>query len=396
MVKGVFSEDYRSCIASFFAACALAIYVVAQILFRFGTVGLSAKNYTAVDLNVLAEQLVMTCSILSIILRCNCMEKKTFLICAISLCVLFLSSVRTDMNYLSCGFVLLLSFAGEDFDRLCNVYLISSLASIAMVILLSSLGQLYSYDAIPNGRLVFSYGFNHPNTAGALIFNMLCAMTFVLWNRRAWPIACFMAVAGCFFSYWFLSARADAILDTLLALSCLIGHLRLFRFRIRLSKRLYRLVLLCVPLTLLAVMLFASSFYDGTNSLILFLDKITNIRPLHAHNYFVRNGGFSLLGRPYIRASYYHTGLPFQNVDSGYCFLPLVYGIGSMIVLMLSYAVSVINVPESKCNFALLTIVLLSAFLMVVEPFGLNLASCFPMLFLSYAVGGKVMRDDVI
>ena len=375
--------------ASACAVAALVIYLFTQLFFRFGYMASLVQAFVGVDFLTMGECAALSLALCTIVLRQYYFSTARFALSCLSLAVIICSAMLTGLHQLVHAFIFLLAFSGEDRNRLCRAYFLVTVAALVILVALSLCGLITNRDIIPNDRLVFSYGFVHPNACAAVIINALCAAAYILWERRDWAIVVVLALMSAAFSYWALSARAGTVLCLALAIACLVGHLKKPVPTVRNSKKIFIFVLVGIPSVLLVAMLLSCVFFDATNPLFALLNKLTNARPHFAHSYFVRNGGFTIFGRPYVTTNYYHSGLPFQNLDSGYCYLPLVYGVATMAILFSAYVAIVVKGEWGRRRFIAGVLILLSAAYMTVESFGLNLATCFPMLLLMTALGCK-------
>lgn len=372
-------------VASVFAIASLVAYVLTHVLFRFGGVAELLRGVPSLDPRAVGEGVALACALVSLALRKSRMPALAFGLVVVALALLFYSAFQTGINYLVQGYIILMALAHEELGRLLRAYLLALLPSFVIVVLLALAGAIPNLDSIPNSRLVFSFGFDHPNTCAALLFNAVGASVCVLWDRRGWVFSLALALAAALFSYWTLSANAATVLNLLLAVACLAGHVWPAVREGIVPRRVWRISLVAAPALLLAAMLLCCALYDQKNPLVSLMDGLTHYRPRYAHGYFVRNGGFTMLGRKYVTTSFHHTGLPFQNVDSGYCFLPLVHGIAATVALAVTYVLAVLRAPRRERHLSLWSVLLLGMVFLVVESFGLNLVSCFPLIIMSRA-----------
>ncbi len=379
----VSSRGRADSVASVFAFASLVSFVLTQVLFRFGGVAELFGDDVTLDPCAVGEAVSFACALVSLALRREHVSTCGLAFIAASISLLLYSALQTGIFYLVHGYVILMALVYEDLDRIFRAYLLALLASFTLVVLLAIVGAIPNYDFIPNGRLVFSFGFNHPNTCAALLFNVAAASVCVLWDGRGWVFSLVLALFSAFFSYWTLSANAATVLNVLLALSCAIGHACPCLSENPLPRGPFRTTLIVIPALLLVAMMLCCARYDSANPLFSLLNNLTHARPYFAHSYFMRNCGFSLLGREYVTTSFYHSGLPFKNLDSGYCFLLLVHGLLVTAVLAVTYIAAVIRLPECERRFSVWVVIILSMTYLVVESFGLNLVSCFPLLIMS-------------
>lgn len=92
--------------------------------------------------------------------------------------VLVISAVRTGDVRLLENVLLIIAVTDIDKQRLFKWIATALAASIAVVVLASLCGWIWNKDVIPNGYLVFAYGFAHPNTFGGFA-DMSCGFNAV-------------------------------------------------------------------------------------------------------------------------------------------------------------------------------------------------------------------------
>ena len=147
-------------------------------------------------------------------------------------------------------------------------------------------------------------------------------------------------------------------------------------------------VLIVLPVLLLGVMLVCTAYYSPDNSLSAWFSAAIHGRPEHAHGYYVAQGGFSYLGTENVPVDSYHTGIGFGSVDSGYCYLALVYGLASLFVLFATYVAAVVMMLRKGFHPVALALLFLAVLYLVVESYPLYLAECAAVLWLSEAFVG--------
>lgn len=267
--------------------------------------------------------------------------------------------------------------------KLCKTYLLAVSFAIAAVMFLSLVGYTPMVDVIPNGRLVFGYGFIHPNVLGGLFLSVVCAQTYYCWESKWWGLAPVEAVLFAAFAKAVLSSNASAILILFVGAIGVIGHFwnQSLWHGVRLG-RASTTALIAVPLVLMLGMLVLVANYKGLDGVAAFADGITHYRPRFASNYYEANGGFTLFGRPFVSVPAHHNGGAFSAVDSAYAYFSLVFGIFPLIVCGASYVACIIRAKRGVVHPFLLVAILLFAVFALVEGLPMHLYSNVTLLLL--------------
>lgn len=145
----------------------------------------------------------LTISLCIVVLASKSLHMRSKMVCwtAALIAVLVISAVRTGDVRLLESVLLIIAVMDIDKQRLFKWIATALAASIAVVVLASLCGWIWNKDVIPNGYLVFAYGFAHPNTFGGLLTCLVVLTLHVSWNHRAWPLS---VAVPCF---WHCSAR---------------------------------------------------------------------------------------------------------------------------------------------------------------------------------------------
>lgn len=384
--KSVFSNSAE--IGERVALFALCFFVSTAIAFRFSTAGETFP--ILVNLNIIGICEIVSCvlAIAAIAIRPRKFPVWRSVFLAMVLVVLLISANRL-FNYryvIEC--LVLISVAGISMKRICKSYCAAVLAAFLPILLLSITGLLYNMDTIPNSRLVFAYGFVHPNTPGAILFSVIAAMAYVIWDRKVWVVAPFLAAASAAFAYFTLSSHASAVILALLAVAIVAGHQKGVSRALIEHKRIVASVLIAVPCMALGIMLICTAFYDGHNYIFRWLNDLLHSRPYFAHQYYVAQGGFSLLGTPGTFTISYHTGLQFSGVDSGYCHLALFEGLFVLGSFLSIYIIAVLLLSKNAIHPLVAAIFLINALFLMVEGCSLLLPESSALLFISIVYSG--------
>ena len=367
------------------AIVSLVIYIASQLLFRYSTLAITYPVIGELQLRDAFTNVAMAFAIAAIAVKPHGLHLWQGVLVAVTLMVLMYSAYRTNDYRIVQGYMVIVAVAGIDLDRLCKVYFLTVMPILIIIVLLSLVGLEYNMDSIPNSRLVFSYGFSHPNQIGGLLFSAIGAMAFTCWDKPSWKAPLILAVAAAVFSYVSLSSHASAGLLATLALVILVGHVPKISRVTNIPRKAYIAILVVVPLCFLGLMLVCTAFYDAGNPVCEWLNKFIHGRPNHAHEYYVSNHGFTHLGREYVSTSSYHSGLPFASVDSGYDKLAMVYGLFTMYVLIVTYLACVWKTAFHKKRFFIMCVFLMNSAYLLVESIPLFVTANFGVLFLSQA-----------
>jgi len=379
------SANLRIKLSEALAVCGLLFYTIACIVFLYCPILETFPAISALNPFSFCSAASMALAITSIALGPRALSKAQLLIVILSMAIFLFSGSKTGDYRLAHTCIQLIAIAGIDLTRISTAYYRTVLVAILVIVLLSITGLLYNRDTIPNNRLVFSFGFVHPNTLGALLFSALAAMTYACWHSKTWPVPVALSAIAALFSYCLLSSRASAIILVLLTLCGLAGHIPFLQKNPHAPKRLFLVVLVMVPAIMLAIIVLSSMSFDSSNSLFSMLDKMTNGRLHYGHQYYAANGGFTLVGRELHYVSSYHNCLSFTNIDSGFCYLLFVNGLLSLLALAAIYIAAVIKLARKRPEFIIMAIMLIAAVHLMVESYMLFPASSFAILFLAEA-----------
>lgn len=372
-------------IARHLARTSLAAYVITQIVTQCSTLSTSITTVPWQNVDMACKAFCIALALTSLVVRKRGSSAPLSVLLAAAISALFLSAGRTLNMHLFAGFIVIASQAGDDWEDLCLIHCRATLLAVVAVMLASLAGVLGVHDFIPNGRLVFGYGFTHPNTLGGLLFSAAGSLTCARWRRGA-PILP-LVLSGCCtaFSYVALSSNAASVLCGAVFAINAAGLVAPKIRRAVLPRPFARLALLVVPAALLALSLAATAHYDGSNALFAALNHATHSRPFFAHEYYEAVGGFATAGAPALAQGSYHAGTAFWGVDSGYSQLGLIYGLAATCALAITYAVATWRASARGVDVPTAAIILACALYLAVEPFPLFLHLSFVGLFLAQA-----------
>lgn len=372
-------------IARHLARASLAAYVITQIVTQCSTLSTSITTVPWQNVDMACKAFCVALALASLAVRRQGSSVPLSMLLAATVGALFLSASRTLNVHLFAGFIVIASLADDDWEDICLIHCRATLLAVVAVMLASLAGVLGVHDFIPNGRLVFGYGFTHPNTLGGLLFSATASLTCARWRRGAPILPLALSACCAAFSYVALSSNAASVLCgavfAINATGLVVPKIR----RAVLPRPFARLALLVVPAALLALTLAATAHYDNGNALFAALDHATHSRPFFAHEYYEAAGGFATAGAPALTQGSYHAGTAFWGVDSGYSQLGLIYGLAATCALAMTYAVATWRASTRGVDVPTAAIILMCAFYLAVEPFPLFLHLSFVGLFLTQA-----------
>lgn len=364
-----------------FAECVVIIRIVASIALSRLLGGM--PSLAAMNLSDLMDVLVLAACIFLIVkrFRAGCISKLVLL--AVTSIVLYLSHVRTGIGSLMIDLLVVASVSFACPWRLCRAFAIGAMLSIVVVVLCSVGGVIAMRDVLPNGRLVFSYGFGHPNQLGGYMLAAIGAVTYVHWDGARWQVPFALALAASAFAKAALSSNSSAVLLAAVAAINLVGHLPLAR-RVSSPRRAIPMALaIAVPAALCALMLMLTAGREGMQGLASLVDRLTHSRAYFASAYYEANGGFTLLGRPLVSSSSFHSGLGFAAVDCAYSYMALVHGIAPLVAVAACYVALVLRWGRSRVHPFLFWSLMVYAAYAVVENYPLVLCANYSMLLLA-------------
>lgn len=320
----------------FLAAITLAVYVFSQLIIRHTTMQ-DSLVWAGGGLENVAISLTTACVLITIFLKRYERTIAQIIATVLSIVVLTYSLQRTDSYLLVISCFVLFAVSDVDYRKLMKIYLQVMVPCIAAIMLLSIAGLVVNKDVAPGGRLVFSYGFTHPNTLGALLVSVFGAFACI--NRekkRGLPLAVALSWISGGYAMMVLNSHASAVVLFCYGLIALVERLLVFRFRVAFNpKRMSFLVVACLVVSI-AFVLALVAVYTSESAAMTVVNKLFHSRISHAHRYFVEHGGYTLFGRGFVRASSYHDGGAFSAIDCGYANLALVYGLASLCILSIA------------------------------------------------------------
>lgn len=375
----------RAKLSSTLAIAALVVYVVSNILFLRSSALDTYPNFIPYNPLALCNATSMALAVVSIVTKPRSLSNAQVALAAVAMLAFLIAGERLAGFEIAQACLLFLAIAGIDFSQIGKAYYRAVLAIVVLVVVLTISGILYNKDFIPNNRLVFSFGFVHPNTLGGLLFAALSAMIFACWKEKSWVLSIALAIITAVFCYCVLSSHASAAILGLLALCGIVGHTPFLQRRFAISRCAFIAILIIVPAVLLVTMLACMVFYDASNPVVSALNKLTHGRLLYGHQYYANHNGFAIFGKPFVNPSQYHNGLPFESVDSGYYFIPIVYGLFSQLSLIAIYVVAVIKLSRHENRFAIMSLLLIASLYMLIESYAAFPFTSFVVLFLAEA-----------
>lgn len=384
----------RATMCELLALFALVFYVVTNTIFVYCPFLETYPQLIAFNPIALCNCASLAFAATSIVLKPKVLLRSQMSLIVFSMAVFLVSASRTGDFRFAHACLMLTAVAGIDFTRISVTYYRAVLVTILVLMLMSILGAQYNKDVIPNSRIVFAFGFAHPNALGAFLFSAISAMSYTCWAKKTWPVPMVLAAVSALFCYFCLDSHASAAILGLLALSGLLGHSSVFRNRCSISRRAFVVVLIAVPAVLLATMLVSAKYYDSSNPVFACFNQLTHGRLYFGHHYYINHDGFTFLGRPLSSVTSYHNGMPFANIDSGYCFVPLVNGIASLLALAMIYITAILRLSRTAKNLAALSILLIAALYLLVESYALFPASSFAAILLAEAFVPKATQGS--
>lgn len=370
------------------AMVALSVYVFMQLLLRYSLLSSSLVGIDFSFAYMLADRLPIALALFSIVMRARTKPAPKWLsvLAFVTFGPLFLSAELTGDYRLLFGSLILLALVGGDPDMSLRHYAIAAIMATLVLVILALLHVAVNRDVVPNARLVFSYGYGHPNSLGAVLFSITGALTYLTWEKKGWTLSLVMAGTASMFSYVVLSSHAPAAMLAFLFFATLLGHVFPIRKTIRLPRKTLQVLTLVLPLCLAAVMAVCTVRYNAESPAFSLLNKLLHGRPFYSNSYYLTSGGLSLFGRNLVPTNWYHTGVGFQQVDSGYSYFILVYGLTTFFSSFLLYGKSVLGLEaKSGRQCFLFLVILVEAAYLLVECHSLYLPGNFALLFLAMA-----------
>ncbi len=386
MASGYSKERWQNVAYRNISLSALAIYTFSQILFNGGTITRITNSLHWDSINH-----VILCSLTCLAILATMIQNKSFrsavtLACIAS--VLIISGCRTLDYRVIISLLMIYAVHVLDLKELMRVYAIASLAALIISMILSIVGFSANVDAIPNGRIVFSYGFGHPNNTGAILFSSMVSLAYCIRGNVGSICVSGLSLAVSGFCFIALSSRTPAVLCLMLSIYCIIRlALKSHKLRMRIEK-VYMLILLGIPIIISAGMMATVSHYEELIPASQWMNILTNGRPYHGNHYYQDLGGFTVFGRQLVTSYNAHNGATFWGIDSAFCHLFLVYGVLATLVLWIIYVGAVCYFNQNGMPMTVFVIILFGILYMMTEQFPLYLYSNSGLLLLVAAFRG--------
>ena len=372
---------------------ACALYIFSHVLFTQSTL------LTTFDAIRLAEPIIvvegLTISMCFIVLATKIYRMRLGVVCAIAtlIAVLVVSAVRAKDFRLFESVLLIITVANIDSQKLIKWVAMALAAGITVVVLASLCGMIWNKDVLPNEYLVFGYGFGHPNTFGALLTCLVVAVLYIGWNHRFWVLPIVMAMLLAIFCKIMLSSNTAAMLILSYCIASALGHLFNEKLTLLFTKRVRVLLTCTLAIFVVASMLYLMAAYDNTNPVHKTLNDILHFRPYFGMEYYRTNGGFTILGRPYLSISAYHQGTTFESLDSGVMYMGGVYGLLPLLCCCGLLAYLVAHLPENRRSFFVWALIMMGIFNLLTEGYPLFVYTNISLLLLS---DGLAFRSEFV
>ena len=356
------------------ALAALVARIVYSVLFTRTTVFDTLLTSTLKGLDAFFCYLSIVLALLVLLLRRTYAGRGAFLLVGLYVCMLLISGDRTSSFQLADDAVLLIALTTVDSRRSMRVYYVAGGLLVAFVVISSSLSLTYNGGTVPNARLVFRYGFTHPNNLGALLFAVIVAMSFVHWEDGLWLVTAILSLIVACFSYIVLGSHAPAVVCTALALFSIGCHVPLMRRYARRAERISSIALVALPLVLFLGITFITAHYDENNAIMKMISLQLHSRPRLANRYYSAVGGFTLLGQERYNGIELYASQSFFSLDSGYAAYSLVHGVLVFAIQYVAYVIAVLRMTRNRCHPMAVVAIALYALYMILEKFTLQLA----------------------
>lgn len=242
-----------------------------------------------------------------------------------------------------------LSSQGVHFDSLAKTALYATVTSIALVVLMYSLGYIEGVViSRGDGTARWSLGFNHPNILALYLLRITILLAVIQWNQSP--------VAATVFTLFFAPA-VSMICDSRTSVAMMIAAV-VIAWAIDLFRRFGKnekwktifciatlLTLACAAICSLAIMVIYDPSIPGMESL---SDALSG-RPYYANLYYEEHTP-GLLGYGYPDGPMFFTGYYEKNflVDNSYCSMFLRWGILASILVLLGCALVVLRAARER------------------------------------------------
>lgn len=370
-------------------AFALFLWTFDSVVFISSTLGATLGIVGKVMLGTSFQPLVACLLVIVILVRGVRTSPVGYVCLAVAVGVLATSFYYTRNMTQVVLLLFLLAVRGMRLDVLARCSLVALLSGLVLVLVVAMSPSVELHYDAPNGFLVSTYGFIHPNSFGCLLFAISTAMIFAFELRRTWPIVLAVCVACGLCAFFLLSCRTVLALEIVLSVFVLVYGLWHRQLDTFFAQRWVRAIAAAIPVLLASVLLVMLAAYIQGNEFVASIDSVVGSRMRQAQGLISTHGGITLFGRLMEGVSMftaYTSAKSFVGADSAYFHIALVDGVASMLCWACIYVRAMLKGDKRTPWAPFIVVALLYSLYFVTETAPTNIAFNCSLLFLSTGI----------
>lgn len=375
--------------ASFLRRClsylAFIIYLASQFTLRFGILSQigSVANIQIRSLIEFSDAFVIALGIIIVTLNGFTFRVKGVLSTIVVTTLMIISAEFSAENTILLNLIVIYVCSANSYENLFKCYFFTAVTCVLINVFIESV-FIFNKDACPNGRVVFSYGFTHPNRFSVILVSIAVALIVITRRYRNNLSVLVITVCISLFCKIVLSSNTGFIIALMLSIVTFVSNVKVINTTLNTvcRRQIYIVFSFFVPFICLISMLYLTANYDVDSHIHRLLNEILHGRVGFANSYYMNHDGFSILGKPYIVTSSYANGLPFQTVDCAYSYASIVYGLIPMLVSIVIYCKTVIIHLDRNYSYIIPLLISIESIYSLMENYTLCLAANSTLVFM--------------
>lgn len=271
------------------------------------------------------------------------------------LLIAYISFKHSNSNFLTPVLIFIAFSKDIKCEDVVKTIFMALIFSVIPVILLSFLGIIDNTIIYKShsGEIAYSLGFYHPNTTGAIIFEIVMLYLYLNYNKiNLKKILLIMCIV--IFSYYYTKSRTSALLIAFALMSLTIYKYLKKTISEKNAINLFSSITKYVFITITSVCLIISMTFEVSKVANLFTGRLGQM--IYYYKYYgLTLWGQKLLG--YLNNIDQLIKTKLYILDNGYMYLLLGFGI-VMFTLFILYELKMITFAKKNMNFMLLIILL--------------------------------------
>lgn len=262
--------------------CLFDIFLRTKLVDKINNLLIYIFNTTKIDVNRYVDITVLVC-IVTLIVFLQKYTKKEMAIILLLMVPIAVATYNSQNNQLVPMMLFIVGAKYADFDKVINIYFYILLISICIVITLCFMGILPDYIINRGGIIRHSWGFEHPNRFGMLIFQLMACFCYIDRDNNYKGFKYLLLVSAFWFVYRVPNSQTAYICILLLLLLVVIQNIY-DKYSFRKKRIIYLMAILSVAFNVITVI---SSFYNPkSNSIYNKIDIFLSHRFLYCYKMY--------------------------------------------------------------------------------------------------------------